>query len=145
MSKVSDSSTPLHLETNNGMHFTTKNGLHDDLEVWHNPDGLANVLSCGMLTNGGRVVSDSALYSSMFYFSESKGWMEFKKLGCSLHTYDVTTELNSNSPKFTNYSFFRPQNITRTCSPPDRLSTPMKSESCIPKSDAPACKRLEKF
>ena len=55
------------------MRISTKNGLHDDSEVWHNPDALDNVIGCGMLTNGRRVVSGSALNSSMLYFYDSKG------------------------------------------------------------------------
>ena len=53
---ITNYSTLLHLETNNGVRINTKRGLHDDLEGWCDPDGLANGLSYGMLTNVGIVV-----------------------------------------------------------------------------------------
>ena len=42
-----------------------------------------------MINNGGKFVSDLVLYSSMFYLSKSKGWMEFKRLWCSLCDFDT--------------------------------------------------------
>jgi len=104
VTNIHHSPVPLYLGTNNGLNIIHDTCDYDGLDAWYNPDRLANVLSYGLLTDYGRVVANSDLHSSIFYFSDDHGWMEFENLGCSLYAFDTRNPKTNKSP-FLEYSF----------------------------------------
>ena len=93
---------PLYLNTNNGVNVTIKKGMYKNIEVSYNKSAIANVLSYGLLADDGRVAGDSKYHSSIFYYSDEIGWIEFEKLGCGLYAFD-TENSKTNKPTFLDY------------------------------------------
>ena len=142
---IKESDKELHLKTNSGTDISSLKGFSDDIQVWHNELAIANVFSYSLLTKLFRIVSDSHFSPSIFVCWEYKLWMAFLSLGCGMHAHDITTKLNSNSPKFINYSFLQTVEDNKNMLSARQIKRAHQVRNCIPKSDVPTGKHLETF
>jgi hypothetical protein len=89
---IRKSSKPIKIHCNAGMFKTEFEGELGGMTVYHNPDGIANMLSLKLVAEKRRVTYDSWDWNGVFKVHTKDGVMEFKPSKRGLHYMDVSVE-----------------------------------------------------
>ena len=99
------SNEKLHLLTGGGPMTLEIKAKFFGMDVWFDPNGVANILSLGVVANSFHVVFDSGMEDA-FYVKVSKDVLwKFERFGSGLYYFDVAKYRNANNRTVTNYSF----------------------------------------
>ena len=92
LKNIKKSSKPIKIHCNAGMSKTDLEGDLGGMTVYHNPNGIANVLSLKSVAEKHRVTYDSWDRNGVFKVHTQDGVVEFKPSERGLHYIDVSTE-----------------------------------------------------
>ena len=92
LKNIMKSSKPIKIHCNAGMSKTELKGEIGEMTVYHNPDGIANVLSLKSVTEKHRVTYNSWDWNRVFKVHTKDGVVEFKPSKRGLHYVDVSVE-----------------------------------------------------
>ena len=92
LKNIRKSSKPIKIHCNAGMSKTDLEGELGGMTVYHNPNGIANVLSLKSVAEKHRVTYDSWDWNGVFKVHTQDGVVEFKPSERGLHYIDVSTE-----------------------------------------------------
>ena len=99
------SNDKLRLLTNGGPTVQNMKAKFHDIDVWFDPNGIANILSLGLVSNTRRVLMDT-WEENAFYVRMSEGiYWKFERIGDGLYYYDVARNSNDSSSTVKQYSF----------------------------------------
>ena len=95
----------LYLLTGGGPMTLEIKAKYFGMDVWFDPNGVANILSLGVVTDLFHVVFDSEVENA-FYVKVAKDVLwKFERFGSGLYYFDVAKYCNANNGTVTNYSF----------------------------------------
>ena len=92
LKNIRKSSKPIKIHCNAGMSKTELEGELGEMTVYHNPDGIANVLSLKSVAEKHRVTYDSWDRDGVFKVHTKNGVVEFKPTERGLHYLDMSVE-----------------------------------------------------
>ena len=92
LKNIRKSSKPIKIHCNAGMSKTDLKGELGRMTVYHNPNGIANVLSLKSVAEKHRVTYDSWDWNGVFKVHTKDGVVEFKPSERGLHYVDVSVE-----------------------------------------------------
>ena len=75
------------------------------MDVWIDPDGVANILSLGVVSDMFPVVFDSEVENAFFVKVAKNVLWKFERFGSGLYYFDVAKYRNANNGPVENYSF----------------------------------------
>jgi hypothetical protein len=94
LKNIRKSSKPIKIHCNAGMSKTDLEGELGGMTVYHNPNGIANVLSLKSVAEKHRVTYDSWDRNGVFKVHTKDGVVEFKPSERGLHYVDVSAEMD---------------------------------------------------
>jgi hypothetical protein len=94
LKNIRKSSKPIKIHCNAGMSKTDLKGELGGMTVYHNPNGIANVLSLKSVAEKHRVTYDSWDRNGVFKVHTKDGVVEFKPSERGLHYVDVSAEMD---------------------------------------------------
>ncbi len=92
LKNIRKTSKPIKIHCNAGMSKTELEGELGEMTVYHNPDGIANVLSLKSVAEKHRVTYDSWDRDGVFKVHTKNGVVEFKPTERGLHYVDMSVE-----------------------------------------------------
>lgn len=92
LKNIRKSSKPIKIHCNAGMTKTELEGELGEMTVYHNPDGIANVLSLKSVAEKNRVTYDSWDRDRVFKVHTKNGVVEFKPTERGLHYVDMSNK-----------------------------------------------------
>jgi len=99
LKNIRKSSKPIKIHCNAGMTKTDLEGeLVGGMTVYHNPNGIANVLSLKLVAEKHRVTCDSWDQNGVFKVHTKDGVVEFKPSERGLHHVDMSVYSTNCSP-----------------------------------------------
>jgi hypothetical protein len=92
LKNIRKSSKPIKIHCNAGISKTDLEGELGRMTVYHNPNGIANMLSLKSVAEKHRVMYNSWDRNGVFKVHTKDGVVEFKPSECGLHYVDVSVE-----------------------------------------------------
>ncbi len=92
LSNIRKAKNPIMVHCNNGWSYTNLEGDLGNMTVYHNPYGIANVMSLESIKGKHRVTYDSWDRDGVFKVHTKEGVVEFKPSEKGLHYHDTSEE-----------------------------------------------------